>query len=146
MSIKTLKQLLGNAGAGIDESHGTDRLYDILKAMLEGNSETISDIQATVATGLLAGIIADGEAKLVSLRVKVGTTGTAGATTIQILLNGASQGELTVDNTDTDGTEKSLALDVDITAGDVLQLNVSAAPTGGANMIASARLQPVAIE
>ena len=30
-----LKRLVGNAGAGIDESHGSDRLYAVLKELAE---------------------------------------------------------------------------------------------------------------
>jgi len=33
---KTLKAFLGTAGAGIDESHGTDTLHDVLKAVVDG--------------------------------------------------------------------------------------------------------------
>jgi hypothetical protein len=34
MAKKKLKQLLGDGGAGLDKSHGTDRLYDLLEALI----------------------------------------------------------------------------------------------------------------
>lgn len=34
MATKKLKKLLGDAGAGIDKSHGSDRLYDVLYAVV----------------------------------------------------------------------------------------------------------------
>lgn len=35
MTTKYLKKLLGDGLAGMDKSHGTDRLYDLLKAIIE---------------------------------------------------------------------------------------------------------------
>jgi len=37
----TLKRLVGQAGAGIDESHGTDRLYDVLKALADTQNDLV---------------------------------------------------------------------------------------------------------
>lgn len=49
MTTATLKKLLGDAGAGIDESHGSDRLYKVL-------SVAITQIKAATAkqTALLS--------------------------------------------------------------------------------------------
>jgi len=41
MAVK-LKRLVGNAGAGIDESHGTDRLYDVLVAMVATQNDLVA--------------------------------------------------------------------------------------------------------
>ena len=38
----TLKRLVGNAGAGIDESHGTDRLYDVLSNLATAQNAMIA--------------------------------------------------------------------------------------------------------
>lgn len=146
--MKILKKLLGIAGAGIDESYeDSNQLYDVLKALVQGASPAVSAYQATIATATIGGMLVDDdESKLTGLRVSVGTTGTAGATTTQVHLNGVSQGEITVDNTDADGTKDSLALDVTLAAGDLIELVVSAAPTGGADLIASVRTNSVTVE
>jgi hypothetical protein len=67
----TLKQLLGDAGAGIDESHGSDRLYDVLVAIVTAqndlvaqfnqlltdyNAETLADHTTSTATAVTAGV------------------------------------------------------------------------------------------
>jgi hypothetical protein len=146
--MKTLKKLLGIAGAGIDESYqDSDTLYDVLKALVEGAAPAVSAYQATVATAIIGGMIVDDdESSLTALRTSVGTTGTAGATTLQVHVNGVSVGELTTDNTDADGIKKSLALDVALAAGDLVELVVSAAPTGGADLIASVHASAVTVE
>jgi hypothetical protein len=110
-----------------------------LKELSDGLG-SISAQQATIATAILAGVVLNKSHKLSNLRIAVGTTGTAGSTTVQVHKNGVSQGELTVANTEADGTKKSLALDVDCVAGDLIQLVVSAAPTAGANLTAMAAL------
>ena len=70
MSV-TLKQLLGNAGAGIDDSQGFDNLYDVIKALAttqnslvaqfnqlrtDYNAETNADHTDTTATAVTAGV------------------------------------------------------------------------------------------
>lgn len=41
MSV-TLKKLVGEAGAGIDESNGSDRLYDVLKALVDSHLQLVA--------------------------------------------------------------------------------------------------------
>ena len=146
MTTKTLKQLMGTGGAGLDDSMGYDNLYDVLKALAAGLSEMATAYQATVATATIGGMLANSSCKLTSLRTSVGTCGTAGDTTVQVHLNGVSQGELTTGNAEDDGTKKALTLDVDLVAGDLVELVVSAAPTAGADLVASARAQPITVE
>jgi len=70
MTVK-LKKLLGDGGAGIDESHGTDRLYQVLEAMVtqlnnqatqfnqllaDYNAETNADHTDSTATSVTAGV------------------------------------------------------------------------------------------
>lgn len=66
----TLKKLVGEAGAGIDESHGSDTLYDVLKALVTAQNalivslnQLITDYNAntnivddTTATAVTAGV------------------------------------------------------------------------------------------
>lgn len=144
--MTTLKKLLGDAGAGLDESNGADRLYDVLEALAYGLSEAVNAYQATVATATIGGMVADYAGTLVGLRTSVGTCGTADSTTVQVHVNGVSKGELTTAHDEADGTKKSLALSVAVQAGDLIALVVSAAPTAGADLIASARVKPVTVE
>lgn len=62
----TLKRLVGEAGAGIDESHGSDRLYDVLKELAEVSAlqsaalnQFITDYNATVAPTTAVAIPSD---------------------------------------------------------------------------------------
>ncbi len=148
MTMKTLRKLMGTAGAGIDESYrDDDQLYDLLKALAEGLAVGPQAHQDTVATATIGGFIVDGPGTLVRLRASVGTTGTAGDTDVQVHLNGVSKAEVTIDNADADGTKVvSADLAVDVVAGDLIELVVSAAPTGGANLDASAYIYPVDVE
>jgi hypothetical protein len=141
-----LKQNLGEAGALVgDKSIGVDTLYDVLKAQIQGGTP-LTAYQATIATATLNGIVLDKPHKLTNLRTAVAVCGTANSTTVQVHKNGVSQGELTTANDDADGTKSSLDLDVDCVAGDLIQLVVSAAPTGGTGLTATAKLEPVDVE
>lgn len=63
----TLKRLVGNAGAGMDESHGSDRLYDVLKALTDTQNDLVAQFNQfrtdynasttpTTATAVTAGV------------------------------------------------------------------------------------------
>jgi hypothetical protein len=142
--MATLKKFLGDAGAAFDQSNGGfDRLYDVLKALAESvGAQSVSAQQAVVATATLGGMVVDTATKLKALAIAVGTTGTADSTTVQVHVNGVSKGELSVANTEADGTYKTLALDLALAIGDLVELVVSAAPTGGADLTATARMAP----
>lgn len=121
---------------------------DYQQGRFEG--ERLNAYQATVATGILDGMVIDRPGRVRSLKAKLLTTGTAGQTDVDVLkvprgsatpasiLNAA----LVIDNADADGT---LAVSVDfsgtdgedakVEAGDTLYLEVTAAPTGGAGLI-----------
>ena len=45
----TLKRLVGNAGAGSDESHGTDTLYDVLKALTDTQNDMAAQVNQIIA-------------------------------------------------------------------------------------------------
>lgn len=48
MSV-TLKRLLGEAGAGLDEAHGFDTLYDVLVAMVAQNDDLVDQFNQLLA-------------------------------------------------------------------------------------------------
>lgn len=146
MSRATLKRSLGEGGAFIDDSHGDSNLYAVLQAMAASSGETLSYNQATPTTGVKASILADSPTTLSTLYIKAGTAGTAGASTVAVLVNGVSQGTLSIDNAEADGTYKGLALDIEIEAGDQVDLSVTAVATGAADLVATARLKPVTVE
>lgn len=140
----TLKKTLGDAGAFLADDHGDDNLHAVLKAMAEEGA-ALNAYQATVATAIIGGHVVDKPSKLRNFRIDVGTTGTAGSTVVEVNVNGTQKGELTVDNADADGTGKSVDLDVDLVAGDVVTIEVTTAPTAGANLVATARMRPVTV-
>lgn len=142
----TLKKYMGEGGAGLDDSMGLDNLYDVLKALAEVAGEKLHAYQATIATGIIGGMNCDKAGTLVAFRTSVGTCGTAGDTDVQVKLNGVNQQELTTDNAEDDGTKKSATLAVAVAAGDVITIEVTAAPTAGADLIASATVLPVTVE
>lgn len=130
--LATLKKSLGEGHAFISDEHGEANLYSLLSAM--AGAQKLNATQATVATATLASMVATEKTYLSKLAARVGTTGTAGATTLQAHVNGASVAELTFDNTDADGSYKSVSPNVELAEGDLLELVVSAAPTAGADL------------
>lgn len=142
----TLKKSLGEAGAFFDESNARDsRLYDVLKDMAMDGAP-LSVYQATIATAVLAGMVIRNACKLREFKVSVGTTGTAGSSVVEVLVNGVSKGSLTVANTDADGIVKSLDLDVALVEDDVVTIEVTTAPTAGAALTATAHMSGVTVE
>jgi len=145
MSRATLKRSLGDGGAFISDEHGDDNLLAVLTA-LASMGEPLSIKEASPSTGIKASMVADVSSKIGTLYVNVGTTGTANSTTVQVLVNGSSVGSLSVSNTEADGTKKGLAVDQNISAGDLIEINFSAVATGAANVAATIRVKPITIE
>jgi len=144
----TLKKDLGKAGAFLgDESGGylNSALRDSLVEMALGPRD-LNGHQDTVATATIAGMLAKRAGFLTGLRTSVGTCGTADSTTVQVHKNGAAVTglELSTAHDEADGTKKAVALDtpVAIAAGDLVELVVSAAPTAGSALDATAEVMP----
>lgn len=146
MSRAILKRSLGEAGAFIDDSNGDTNLHAVLAALCASSGEALAYTQATPTTGVKETILADSPTTLSTLYVKAGTAGTAGASTVAVLVNGVSKGTLTIDNAEADGTAKGLSLNLPIEAGDEVSISVTAVATGAANLSATARLKPVTVE
>lgn len=146
MSRKTLKKFLGEGASLLDDSNGAHNLYAVLKELAEGASEILTAYQANVATGILTSFVVQRDSTLRGLAISLAVCGTAGSTTVQVRVNGVSQGDLTIANTDADPTYKVLSLDLNVNVGDVIDINVSAAPTGGTGLSATARIRPVIAE
>jgi hypothetical protein len=53
---------------------------------------------------------------------------------------------LSVGNAEVDGTAKGLAIDLELEAGDLVELSVTAVATGATGLSATVRLKPVAVE
>lgn len=145
MTAPTLKKYMGEGGAGLDDSTGQNNLHDVLTAMAAA-SRNLDAYQATIAVATIGGCVAGADGVLDNLRSLVGTCGTADSTTVQVRVNGISEGELTTAHDAADGTKKSLDLHTAISAGDLIELVVSAASTAGADLVASAHVSPVVVE
>ncbi len=142
----TLRKDLGEAGAFLgDKLVGLKghNLRDVLVEMILGPKD-LNGKQDTIATGTIAAMLVKRPGFLNGLRTSVGTTGTADSTTLQVHVNGVSKGELTTANTEADGTKKALALSTPLAlaVGDLVELVVSAAPTAGADLAATAEIGP----
>jgi hypothetical protein len=149
MSTAILKRSLGDAGAAIDESHGAPNiLRQVLQALAEDGVQH-SVYQATIATATLFSMIVDKATILRNFRAAAATTGTANDTDVEVQVNGVAVAatQLTIDNTEANGTKKNSGdLTTALAAGDLVEIVVTAAPTGGAGLTASMRLGGVTVE
>lgn len=146
MTVKNLEQSLGETGAYTDQSSGKDNLYDVVAA-IANSGPTLDAYQATIATGIIASKILFGDHIIKKLKVYVGVCGTADTTTVQVLKNTVSQGEISVAHDDADGTASELAIaDIACVDGDLIELSVSAAPTAGTDLRASVQLASVLVK
>lgn len=145
MSRATLKKSLGEGGAFIGDSHGEDNLLAVLTS-LSNAGEVISFKQATPTTGIKASLVADVASRIGTLYVNVATTGTAGQTDVDVLLNGVSQGQIVIDNTESDSFKAGLAINIDVAAGDLVELDFTDVATNAANVAATVRMKPITVE
>lgn len=151
-----LKQYVGEAGAGLDNSHSPRngaRVYDVLKQLALGKPLVNAYVPGTIATGVLARTPITAPDTLRELVVRIDVCGSAGQTVVQARLNGVlvANGALTVDNAAVDPTQVKIALGangagVDVKDGDIVDINVSVAPTAGTGLSAVIRSSPVDIE
>lgn len=146
MTTKILKKALGEAGAFIDDSSGKDNLIDVLTA-LASLGEKATGAQAAPAVAVLESFLADKTQDMdASLQFQMGTTGTAGSATANLKVAGVVVATATIASTELDGTTKAALGTVSVKAGELVELDVSAIPTAGADLVATGRLKPVSVE
>lgn len=161
MSQALLKQGLGDAGAEVDASHSASvlptKLYDLMKALCLPKPMLSVHFAGTVVTGVLARLPITKPDCLRELVVRLDICGSAGATTVQVRVNGSlvANGALTIDNAAADPTQSKITLGaggpnggagVDVKDGDIVDINVSVAPTAGSGLSATIYGGPVGIE
>lgn len=157
MSQALLKQYVGEAGAGSDASHSPSvtpsKLYDVLKQLAAPKPYLTAHVPGTVATGVLARLPITKSDTLRELVLRLDICGSAGATTVQVRVNGTlvTNGALTIDNAAVDPTQSKITLGtagagVDVKDGDLVDINVSVAPTAGSGLTATVYGGPVGIE
>lgn len=151
MTAPVLKKILGEAGSFLADDHGDSNLYDVLKALCK-QGQPLTAQQATVATAVLISYVAQYDGVIGDIGLTVGTTGTAASTSVVVNKNGTplATAPADVDNTDADGTTVSADLSGDaeaaFVAGDVISIEVDAAPTGGADLDVTLHLRPMSIQ
>lgn len=146
---KTIKlNDVGNAGSGFDGSMGGGTMGQAMAQLSKDNAfgrgQNLNAYLGTIATGILASMIAPKAGMLRKLTVNAAVAGSAGTTVVQVQKNGVlmAGGTVTVDNADPDNVAKSSAdLAVAFAAGDLIQLVVTTAPTGGTGLTATALLE-----
>lgn len=142
MPQTTLKKLIGDGGAGLDQSHGSDWLRKVLADICNEKRVLGNAYLGTVATGILNGgsvaaVRPDGSKhvrKPVLMSAELDVCGSAGSTTVQFRVNGVSVASITFANTDPDPSTKTVAITTQLNDGDYWDINVSAAPTGGTGL------------
>lgn len=148
----TLKRSLGEAGAFICDSHGSDRLYDVLKALAMAGGDLLTATVATPSVAVAATLLVDQPTRLASFAIDVGTCGSANTTTVVVTKNGTAitGATISVANTAADGTSVVLDAsdfgDVELDPGDLVAISVTAVATDVANLNAAVRLNPVKVE
>jgi len=142
-----LKASMGEAAAFLSDDHGEDNLLKVLTA-LAGGSERLTYFQATPSTGDKARTLTTEATKLTALSLKMGTTGDANDTDLDVEVDGNVVASVSINNAEADGTVKSadLSTPVDIPAGSTVELVVSAVTTNPANGEATAVLSPLSVE
>ena len=149
MTTAILLKRMGEAGAGLDASYSDDddKLYDVLAA-LANQGDSLSAKSAT--TGIKASIVLDSAQKVGTLYVRVGTTGTAGQTDVEVRKNGTlltpASKTVTVLNTEDDGHSAGVVIDDDGIAGDLYEIDFTAVATGVADIAATLRMKSVSIQ
>lgn len=148
MSTAKIPQGMGrDAHAFLDASNGASNLYDVLQALAKGSAGDVdSGLVASPAAAVIQTKLVHRDSRLGSLGLSVGTTGSAGTTTLTVNVAGSSVGSVSVENTDADGTVTREDLtDVLVPAGSLVTLELTAVATGAANVVASAALEPVEV-
>lgn len=157
MARTTLKRLMGDAGAGLDQSHSPPapgRLYDVLAALVNQSRPPLlqANVAGTIATGVLNRITITAPDVLRELSARVDVCGTAGQTVVQVRVNAVSVGSLTIDNAAADPTQVKVQLGttpgagIDVKDGDIVDINVSTAPTAGSGLTVAVRSCPIDVE
>lgn len=147
MSTATLKRDMGEAGAYFSDDSGEDNLAKVLAALANAG-EPLSFKQAgATTTGIKASMVTDVPTRIATLQVHVGDTGDAGDTVVSVRVDGVLlTPTVTVDNTEDDDTAKGVAIDANVPAGSLVEIDITAAPTAGALVTATLRLKPVTVE
>jgi hypothetical protein len=110
------------------------------------NARTIG----AVSTGIIKRQIVPRRAAIKAMRVNIGTTGTAGQTDTRVLVNGTPVADTTVTilNTATDGGSRQAGplSPFVVESGDIVEVEVTAAATGAADLTAQVILAEVVQE
>lgn len=142
----TLKKLLGEAGAGLDESNGGySTLREVLKTLVQESWFPYTVSQGTVATGTIGFFVAQTPLRLTNFAMDVANQGESGTTTIQVQVDTNDVAELSVAN-DAQTGSASAELNVEIPAGSTVAIVVTAAADNAAGLIATAQFSKSSIE
>lgn len=152
MTAPVLKKLLGEAGAGLDDSSGQpSTLREVLVNMVKAGVP-IAAHQITIATAILIRHVVQFDGVIGDLGLTVDDTGSAGSTQVVVNKNGTvlATTPVAVDNTDADGISSSTDLSGDPAAafvkGDIIDIEVTVAPTAGVDLDVNLSLRPASIE
>jgi hypothetical protein len=152
MTAPTLKKLLGEAGAGMDQSHGAPSvLREVLTAMAKAGTPLNAAQVGAVSTGVKAAVVAPFDGVIGDIAARLGTCGTAGSTTVVVNKNGtplATGVAVAHDVADGEAQLADLSGDAaaEFSAGDYIEVEVTAVATGAADLDVSLSLRSVKVE
>ncbi len=133
------------AQTDLTPSEHADKLGSVVDAL----AEKPDAFQATIATATILRFVADRKYQLEKLTTRIETAGTAGQTDVDLKVNGSTvlNGPLVTDNAETDPVLKSSvdfidAAAKDIAVGDLVEVEVTAAPTAGVHLYTQVKLLP----
>lgn len=147
MSTATLSKVLKEAQGLTDDSNGgVSSLYEVLAALAAGGGGDLSvPLIASPSVAVVATKPVARATRLGALAVTLSTTGTANSTDVDVLVDGVVVASASVDNTDADGVVDLSVLDVEVPAGSLVTISVTAVATGAAGLAATLSFEPVKV-
>lgn len=152
MTVPVLVKRLGEAGAGMDESHGApSRLYDLMLALVTAGVPLVARQAGAITTGVKASMLVQFDGVVGDFGVSVGDCGSADATVVKVNKNGVALG--TFHTIAHDGDDPTVAT-VDLSSlaaaafvkGDLITIEVTALGTDAADLDATLALRPATIQ
>lgn len=151
MTAPVLSSSLGEGGAFIGDSHGNDNLLAILTNIVKAGAP-LAVRQATIATAILIRQVAQFDGVIGDIGLHATVCGTAGSTVVKVNKNGTALATFptAIEHDDADGTSSSTDLSGDaeaaFVAGDIIDIEVTTAPTAGENLDVVLHLRPASIQ
>lgn len=150
MTAPVLPKTLGEAAAFFADDHaGSVNLYDILVQMMKAGAQVNGYNASTITTGVKGSVIATFDGVLGLAAMSALDNGSAGNTVVAVVKNGVTVASLTCAHDTANGTVTSSDLSTLSAAafvvGDLIEVEVTTAPTSGTDLTVSCQMRPVSL-